>query len=291
MKEREIDIELEELYKIDRSKGYALALEINKKSRTVNYPKGLAHSLKSLSAYYQSIGDYAKMLEATLEAIDIFKAIGDVKLEAHCLNDLGAVYNFIGDHETRLEVNLKCLELREEIGDSNAIIASLNNVGDTYLKLKDHNKAENSFLKGLSTEGITTRTECILNHNLGELYFTKEAYNVANSYFEQAIILAEQTDYLAIECGASKFFGKSLIRMGNSSEGYTYLIKACNLAKRNDLIEELSDSYKEISSYYENRHDNNNAFGYLKLHLELRNQLFEESKLNRINALLLQMKK
>ncbi|MBL4624530.1 MAG: tetratricopeptide repeat protein [Flavobacteriales bacterium] len=293
MKLTEIDQELaqaELVYSTNKQAGYNMLLKINQLSRDAKYPKGIANSLKTLSSYYQHIGDYAKMLESTIEAIDIFRELINKASEAHCLNDLGAVYNFINDHETRLEINQQCLKLRNEIGDQNTIVVTINNIGDTYLKLGEYDKAQSSFEGGLQIDNLLKEDESILTHNLGELHYLKGDYQRAISYFEQAAEFAKESDYTKIECEANKFLGKSFSKMGNSNEGYSHLIKACNLAIRNDFIEILCDTYKELSQYYEGIRDNHNAYGCLKLHMELRDRLFEESKVNRINAILSSIK-
>lgn len=278
--------ELRHRLELDKHKAYEEAEELYGLAKEKGDRKLMADTLVVQSLYHQIIGDYFPSLEKLEQALITYIELGEKLAHAECLNMLGAVYNFLGDHETRLGVNLKCYELRMQAGDVEAAIGSLNNIGDTYLKLGDFKKASEYFLHGLKTSGINKKQETILHHNIGELYFMQNEYDKAISYFNTALNMSVDVGYKQIECASNKFLAICYLNLGESDKGYKHLIEASKIGLRNDFQEILADVFKQLSQYHESNNDLHEALGYYKKYADIKDKLFEESKLNKIQNLL-----
>ena len=173
--------------KSDLRNSFEIALKCYENSSNQDYRKGIAASSKVLGYCYWRFSDYPASLKKSVEAIDVYRAIGDKKGEADTLNSIGAVYMFQQEHEKRLECNQRCLQLRREVGDIEGAMSSQNNLGETFLELNRFEEAIACFDSCISNADSKSDVIAWANHNLGRIKHLNKDFQHAEFYFLESL--------------------------------------------------------------------------------------------------------
>ncbi len=171
-----------------KSINYALqALEMARESNYSDLNKALAFKNLGISYYYS--GDYAKSIENSLEAINIYEELVDKGGKAKSLNTIGLVYRKIGEYEKALDYSYESLKLREELDNKVGISIMQSNIGLVYLDLKNFDKAAEYFTNSsiLCNEIGLNKGIAEANMNLAAVYEKKGNQDSSLFYIESAL--------------------------------------------------------------------------------------------------------
>ena len=236
------------------------------------YTQELADSLKQLSNCYAYISDYGNVMQTALDAMDLYKTCKNLQGEADCLNILGGVYNFLQDYNTRLECNLKCLELRKKINDENAQISTYNNIGDTYTVMQDYENALKYFNICLIFN-LSDRLKAIVNYNIGEVYYFKKDYKIAQEFIQKGLDFGIATDYWQIIIAAYQMQANILLLNQKYNEAIKVLEKAYEVSKIKKSKEDQYPLCELFSKAYSGLKEYKKAYEYLDKYNNLKNEL------------------
>ncbi len=238
-----------------------------------------------LSSLYLKIYNFEKIMEHTSEALPYYLKQNDYRKVANCYHFFGWVYYFLEDNEKRLESNLKCLKYRRKAGDEAGEVSTLNNIGDTYIQLKNYDKALYYFNLCLKMPKLDKHTQTIVVHNIGETYFFAQEYAKAIPYLKQGLKLAIQSKYDTIYISGNIYLAKIYLQTGKLSLTEKHIHEAFNLARKDNHKESLIDIYGLFSEYFALTGDTEKAYRYLKQHIELKETVFKENNIKRIQRL------
>jgi CHAT domain-containing protein/lipoprotein NlpI len=152
------------------------------------------HRALELSQQAEQLYQVGRLQEAlTLweEALVIFRAIGDRKVEGTMRNNIGAVYYHQGQHRLALEQYQHALAIRRAVGDHVGEITTLNNIGTVYDRQGQYGLMLEHYQQALTIArevGDRAGEGTTLN-NIGVVYRRQGQYGLALEQYQQALAI------------------------------------------------------------------------------------------------------
>jgi CHAT domain-containing protein/Tfp pilus assembly protein PilF len=156
---------------------------------------GRAEALARLAsgmAFYD-LGENTKAFDASMQALPVFKNLGDLRSEAAALDAIGQAHDAIGDEHDALARYFDALQLRKQVGDRLAEAETLNDIGVAYDSLGEKRDAIDYFTQSLALKHALQlrRREGTSLNNLGSAYFTVGEIQQALECYRQALPLRQ----------------------------------------------------------------------------------------------------
>ena len=295
-------------------KAITLALEAYRYADSVKYLEGAALALKNAGIGYYYQGKDSDAIEYWNKSLEKYKQLKDEVGEANILSNIGAIYFNGGVDDKALEYYLQSLKLAEKTGDKLRILTALNNIGGVYfnkeatkikalpyfIKSLDLSKEVNDkeatgtaavnlgeyyFWKKNDSLALEYYKEAIIAYNnsenspyaynkMGEVYERRGSYNLAKSYHNKALTIAEKLQGSLDIVQSLKGLGVSFISTGNVSEGLAYLKRAEKLGTEFKFSNELKDVYIELADAYSGMNDYKNAYLYQTKFTSIKDTLY-----------------
>ncbi|MCF6222864.1 MAG: tetratricopeptide repeat protein [Flavobacteriaceae bacterium] len=168
--------------------------EAFKISRSIDYPAGIANSLrrKGVNARYDHY--YLKSLKLHKEALPFYEKSWDVNEKVKNLNSLGVTYRRLNIEDEAIKYHLEALKLSEKTGYTKSMAIALNGIGNAYVTLKKYDEAIKYFKLSLKLNQINNneRGKGYSYSNLGEAFMYKQQYDTAFYYHEKSIEIAKK---------------------------------------------------------------------------------------------------
>lgn len=189
-------------------------------------------------------GDYAMGLEVWLEAMVLYRWLGETNRVMVLLGNSGGASAQMGDFTTARTSMEKSLALARELGDKRAAAAALNNLGDMTKKQNDYAASRTYLEEGLAyfrelgeKHGIAMAT-----NNLGEVAISEGEYDSAWSYFREALSYRREIgDKRGITFSLR---GLAEVRLALSDARTAVVLLGAEDALRREIGLTLSDSYQ-----------------------------------------------
>lgn len=145
LKAERIYAEAEQLYKQgtveSRSRALGKYLEALTLYRGMGDRRGEATTLKDIGVIYRTLDDNQKALEYGNQALSAHRAIGNYEGEAAALYNLGLTYSRLGENQKALDCYNQALLLRRTLGDKKGEANALISIGVIYRSLGEKQRA------------------------------------------------------------------------------------------------------------------------------------------------------
>lgn len=221
-------------------------------------PEKYAGSLINEGVIHQSYGNYEDAL-AIYEQVRELKEIQiPTESESKLLNNMGAIFRSLNRIESAIRAYNSAIELKEEMRDTLGLANSLYNLGVAKMRLGETADALAIFerSKNLYTAIGETSKAGTVNIGIGGAYYSNENFDVARTYWEEAIntpgIRPSLRDAIAMYIG----LGDLYIKDGSYTEGLELLSSAEELAERGadvwvkkDIIGGIARANYELGNY------------------------------------------
>jgi len=249
--------------------------------------KGVAQSLKGLSAIASNYGDYEKAIGYMQRARNIYTEIGDTKSLAGTTLGLGVILENWKKTDRALSYYNQAYNHYKREGNILQEVNLLLHIGDIYLKQMKFSKAIDSYNNAIKLEPKVNNKKLlsICYSNLGEAYFAVNKLDRAIRY--QKIALS-----LKYEVGDKKRIAISLLNIGEiyfaldsiilSEEN---LMHCLGISHENKLKEIEIDALLMLSKVSERNGKYYEAHSYLEKYVELKDEVFDNQSLKMINDL------
>lgn len=143
-------IELAGLYQnSDPGQALAQAERAGELSQHLDYQKGLAAATRMAGAIHEQLGDYPQSVSCGLQALALYRELGDAREVGRCLNNIGLAYTRMGALGVALEHFQRALESLAGSDDEMIRAYVINNIGLTFRSLDDNEKALEHFQRSL----------------------------------------------------------------------------------------------------------------------------------------------
>ena len=163
-------------------------------ARQIKFLRGMSSSLHNLGQTYRELGNLPMAVNLTLQALRIAETNHYQKEEAFSRRNLGNVYYDLKKFPLAIQYHKQALVIYEKLHQEKEIPAMYLNIGVAYLQANQLDSA--SYYLKLSYHGSITqnliRTRSLSFRNLGILSEKLGNYQLAKTYFNEAITLSTQ---------------------------------------------------------------------------------------------------
>ncbi|MFK7749993.1 MAG: response regulator [Kordia sp.] len=209
----------------------------------INDHYNLSLFYNELGLAYDGISEFSKSKENYLKSLSYAKKSKNDRLQGWIYNNIGNVHSEgLKETDSAVYYYKKSLELGKKIKDTAEILTPILNIGWTYADQGDYDTAYPYLVKSermIFTKYGDDSAKAQIHFLLGRYYMYKKNLVLANNYF-------------------------------TTSLGY---------AKKNNLLEELTEIYEQYSILASKQGDHKLAYDRLQTHLKYRDSLFDETKI------------
>ncbi|NOQ25786.1 MAG: tetratricopeptide repeat protein [Bacteroidales bacterium] len=266
---------------------YTQAMTINK---VIDNKQEIARTLTNLGSVYRLFGNYELAINKQLEALGIYEGIQNYEGIAWSALNIGRLFKLMKNYQKSLEYVNKSLSIYEKIegeqGISNGVTLCLKEKGNIYYEMGNQDKAIEYSIRVLE---INKGTENMLgiSHSLtslGKIYFENKDFNKAYDYLLRANVINDSLNNDIQKASTLRYLGKIYLSRGETSKAITYLNQGLEFAEKQNLKEEIKESYLALSELHQFTNNSKKALVYYKMYIGLK----EELDIQKINELELQ---
>lgn len=256
---------LEELYQLQQA------------NRGASYP---FHTVERLAKAYLQVNNRQR-------AVVLFKWLlaeaaqqEKTAIEARALEQLSLLYVAKKEYPVALEYAEKYVSaLAKQKVPVQQQATAMQNVGYIYRQLKEHDNSVEWMLKAVSLN----RSPQILN-NLGVSYIHRKSYEQATLVLEESLGGFQHQQDIAGEVKSYTYLAANEHVQGLHQEALEFVSKAVDIARTNDLSQELADAYLLQSEIYTAMGDFRRSQEAYKLQSEIVKQLEQQKQAQKENT-------
>ena len=226
-----------------------LKVPANKKNKELIV--GLANAYGSIGVVCSEQNNYPKALEYYFKALKLYTGINNEHVVAFINNNIGIVYESQKEYDKALQYFNKALLIQEKLGDETAAV-TVTNIGNIYfLKNNDakalelYKEAEKKLIAFNNKRGLAN-----LYNSLGDFYKKQNNFADAERYYLDALNIIRSTGEKFGESVSLSNLGV-LYGQQKKSEAVKFLTQSITLAKEIGVLEQVEQSEKALSEYYE----------------------------------------
>lgn len=204
---------------------YNKALELARQNRM---SKKTGEAQLHLSAIYLMLPDQEKALSYATQAFSLISTLSDDSLLAEAHNTYGRVYMAKNENILALRNFLSALRIAENIPNNSLIRDCYMNLSKFYESIDDYEKAidymNNAFKKlDESPDKNVPYQRVIIINGIGNLYAQKKNYDIAISYFERSIRMADSLKFSTLKVPGYISLLNQYLRIDEPQKALDYL--------------------------------------------------------------------
>ncbi|WKL44943.1 ATP-binding protein [Flavobacterium sp. ZE23DGlu08] len=234
------------------------------------------------TAYYSSLSNsniqtnnYKEALLHTQKAIDYAEKNKNIKDQAQQTFNLGKIYFDLKKYDDAIETLLKSAALFSNFEPSLERSATYYHIGLCYMQKQNYDRASIYFerAKSINDKLRVPDTAELFNLQKGLIYKSKNKIDLALSSFKFIIAKPDNAALTNTKAEATYQIGKIEAIRNRNNLALNYLNKALELNSKSENLEQKSNILLALSDVYEKTLDKNNAYFYLKQHLNLKENI------------------
>ena len=234
------------------------------------------------TAYYSSLSNsniqtnnYKEALLHTQKAIDYAEKNKNIKDQAQQTCNLGKIYFDLKKYDDAIETLLKSAALFSNFEPSLERSATYYHIGLCYMQKQNYDRASIYFerAKSINDKLRVPDTAELFNLQKGLIYKSKNKLDLALSSFKVIIAKPDNAALTNTKAEATYQIGKIEASRDRNNLALNYLNKALELNSKSENLEQKSNILLALSDVYEKTLDKNNAYFYLKQHLNLKENI------------------
>jgi len=240
---------------VDPKRALVDAIEAIKIASQINDDTGLAYAYRNLSSIYSYNESYFMSMEYLQKALDIFSNSNDSIGIGSCYISLGHTYRRLHDRNKEIYYHKKSFEIFTRLKIIDRIGVTAHNLGESYLNNKELDKCRQLTLFAIkindSINNLQVLSSCY--KVMGMLDYQENNLQKAETYFKDVLKIS---DRLGVNCQKIAT-EESLIQLayiyqkrGDTKSQLTFLNKALNFSRKNDLRSQLERVYHQLILYY-----------------------------------------
>src|ERR1051326_8297330 len=235
-------------------------LEGKLKTASAEEKPGILNQLAE--AYLKTNPD--KCIDYAEQALKAAKKNDDIDAETGALINLGDAYDANKNQKKAVQNYKDAIKIFDEYNQPASSAYLWNKIGDSYFNAQKYDDAIDAntksldlFKKANDKNGIVS-----INLELGDIYLKQQKYESSLPYYKQALKMYEDTKDARGQATILHKIGVTYNNWGNFDEGYIFLSRAYDLAKKNNLNSiaakispDLDVAKKNQSEYEKNKSD------------------------------------
>ena len=272
---------------IEAIEAYEKALSIQKNIKK-NSLDTLADSWKnSLATVFQHIGDYPKAHQLYMEALAGAEKNGKQTIIADICKRVGDVHRNLENEEKAVGYYMRALDLYKKLNIPRGEASTSNSLGILYSDQNNPQKALEYYRRTLAIcKEIDFKLGVALTlNNIGYELFVLYNYDSAYNYYEQSLQIKEELENPYSMSATLVNMGQVRLKQKEYAEAQLLFDKSLELAiqTKNSSVE--LENYQYFTQLYKQTNKPAQALENLQKYIELKEKIFEENKLEKINEL------
>ena len=234
------------------------------------------------TAYYSSLSNsniqtnnYKEALLNTQKAIDYAEKNKNIKDQEQQTFNLGKIYFDLKKYDDAIETLLKSAALFSNFEPSLERSATYYHIGLCYMQKQNYDRASIYFERAKSINDKLRIPDVAELFNLQKelIYKSKNKLDLALSSFKFIIAKPDNAALTNTKAEATYQIGKIEASRNRNNLALNYLNKALELNSKSENLEQKSNILLALIDVYEKTLDKNNAYFYLKQHLNLKENI------------------
>ncbi|MBN1982827.1 MAG: GGDEF domain-containing protein [Chitinivibrionales bacterium] len=247
----------------------------------------IGRALLNMSAVHGLIGDHPGCIELVLNALDIFKAMGDREYTSLCLNNLGYAYIMLNEFDKGIAHLKGSVQLSDGVQNRVAVAHSYQSLCEAYIcigKYEESLQHARKSLKYFSLEGDRKNIAVTLSL-MGKAYSGLRAHATSLRHLRNALNLADSETAETIKVGILIRMGEICISDRRTGNARCFLHQALSLLETLHENRLLADCYHHLSAAYEQDGDYSRSVEYFKKFISLHDTVIDELARQRLRTL------
>ena len=235
-------------------------LEEKLKSASAEEKPALLNQLAE--AYLKNNPD--KCIDYAEQALKAARKVDDIDAETGALINLGDGYNANNNQKKALQNYKDAIKIFDQYNQPSSSAYIWNKIADSYLGTQKIDEAIDADSKALELfKKANDKTGIVdMNIELGDIYFKQKKYENSLPYYKQALKIYEDSKDARGQTTILEKIGVTYNNWGNFDEGYIFLNRAYDLAKKNNLTSlanrispSLETAKQNMSNYQKSKTD------------------------------------
>lgn len=253
--------------------------------------KGIANGYKGLGTVAYMQGNYNSAINYYQKAIRIFEELDNTNGMASCYNNIGMVHWKQDNYDRAIEYYKKALVINKKNDRKIGMAACYNNIAIIYKELEKYELAINHYQKSLAIceELDHQKGIAVCFNNIGKLYEEQKKYSSALNYYQEALNLRRQIgdkNGIASTLGSLAGLNITLAELSNNYEekhekyvnAFNYATEDIEITKEIGALFTEMEAYNLISESLAGLRKFEESLDYYKLHIELKDSLFNKER-------------
>jgi tetratricopeptide (TPR) repeat protein len=256
-------------------------------AKKFHFAKGEAKGLDEISYLLSQTGNYPKALETSFKSLKIYESLSDQQGIAVSYNTIGIIYNEQGEGREALNYFFRSKAIMEKLGRTISVIIRIENIAEVYGKMNLLDSAlfyiNKAYQMRFDVNDMNQINITLLN--LGNTHSKLGHTDTALFFYRRSIpysIEDEDVDGLSeTYIGMAKLFKI----MGKKDSAFYYAHRSFESALTVSGYKKMMLASEFLASAYEEEHNTDSAFRYLKILMATKDTLFSEEKINEVKNL------
>jgi len=243
--------------------------------------KGIeANAYNNISIVYSYLGEYTISLSYLVKVLKISEERKDSSRIAVALNNIGLRYFELSSPDQALTYYFRALEINEKLGKVRHKCSNLGNIGGAYFSKQEYDSSFYYYQRALHLSrklGLKYLQE-INQQAMAHLYSKTGNYPMAWKSIDTAMMFARE---LGDSYGMTTLYnlqGMLHNLEGDYESGKKKLLKALEMAKKENIRSVLVDTYDGLANSYKGLNDYENALTYKEKFAALSDSLQRQEK-------------
>ncbi|HEY9178737.1 MAG TPA: tetratricopeptide repeat protein [Flavipsychrobacter sp.] len=249
-----------------------------------------ARVLNNFGNIYRETGDFARALNYFEEALAINEDLGDEVAGSVNLTSIAQLLYDLNDFDSALDYALRCMPIFEKAHDTNRVTTIYNVLGNIYFKREEYEEARSYFEKNLDNAEHGSAAYLIALGGMGKVHYRLSDFTKARKCLEDALREAIEQDNAEVQIICNYYLGRMQMDEGDYRQALTYLNFAFEMAEDYTRKHDMMSLHETLSVLYDRMGNIPSAFYHLKAYEQLKEEIFQQTTLNKLRNLQIRQK-
>ncbi|MBR7210506.1 hypothetical protein KB206_17885 [Microvirga sp. STS02] len=253
-------------------------------ARRIHYQQGEGAALNRLGAALRE-SNLARSLEVFQQSLRIAEATHDQGLIAQNLRSIGIIYVYLRDKRQGLGYYFRALKIGEQLHDEHRMVIELSNIGLAYdlFGQIDSSRIYQERAYALARR-LHTPTNYIL-YGLGNVARKSGQVAQARTFYRQSIAESKKVHHLRSLNFAYVGLAELYQKIGRADSSIYYARLGCQAAQTNGFLRGVLNASTLLTQDFRQRGRPDSALKYQSLMLVMKDTLFGQEKVMRLQSL------
>ncbi len=232
-------------------------------------------------------GDYVTALSSTLEITNRSEQQKDTAKILAAYRKLGNAYYYAGDNVKEIEFNIKAMLIAKETNDVVSLSGIANNISGSYAQQKYPDSALLYGRMGLyyARQSGDIKSLSMITGTIAEGFIADNQYDSALIYAREALGYGDAKNVLG-KVWTLNSISRIFLETNHYDSSNNYAHKAIKIAAELGFKDQLQSAYENLSQSYYKTHQPDSAYKYLKLALNIKDDLYSNDKLKQVQGVM-----